>query len=627
MKIKKLHIEYFGTLSDFSWSFQEGCNIICQENGWGKTTLSVFIRCMFYGFPSKGERAKDREKYRPWSEGIYGGSLTFSEGDDLYTINRVFGRTKTGRGDSFQLLDLKTGQESSRWSAEIGRELFGISEEAFVNTAWIHQDDLRVAANSEVTSRLGQDAELLDDVKRYDEVMEKLDSRLNHLSPTRKTGLIRKKTLEKLELENRIRQVASLDSTISMLETKKREEKEHLEGLGKTRKEMEEKQRLYSEYQDYLSREALYLTLQSEYLIRDGAWEELQLQFPNGLPSEKKREAWILERAGIQKREEEAAAQAEKPVINRNRDPLLMILGLLSFAGGAAGLVSGHLSGLLFLLIGAALLVMGIIGRPAPTDRMDPGAREREEQQHRLLLAQRELQEAETAWRELKRAETALRDFLRDNPLYEEGKSPQVPEEVRSVASMKELNDAMTEIMDDIRETENRIQNCVKQIEQRLEERSDLTRMEEKASLLGEEIATYEREYFLAERTRELLAKAKDTFSAKYLDSIRGAFRSYYRMIDEKEKEELYLDTDYEIHVMGGGMLRSVDVLSRGYRSLAGLCLRFALLDAMYEKERPFVILDDPFVNFDSEKYQKARGLLEEVSERYQTICFVSRES
>lgn len=38
--------------------------------------------------------------------------------------------------------------------------------------------------------------------------------------------------------------------------------------------------------------------------------------------------------------------------------------------------------------------------------------------------------------------------------------------------------------------------------------------------------------------------------------------------------------------------------------------MRFALVDAMYPGEKPFLILDDPFVNLDDEKLARGRRSL-----------------
>ena len=47
-----------------------------------------------------------------------------------------------------------------------------------------------------------------------------------------------------------------------------------------------------------------------------------------------------------------------------------------------------------------------------------------------------------------------------------------------------------------------------------------------------------------------------------------------------------------------------------------------ALVDAMYKDDKPVLILDDPFVNFDSERKRAADTLLKEITKTYQVVYF-----
>jgi uncharacterized protein YhaN len=75
------------------------------------------------------------------------------------------------------------------------------------------------------------------------------------------------------------------------------------------------------------------------------------------------------------------------------------------------------------------------------------------------------------------------------------------------------------------------------------------------------------------------------------------------------------------------GQLREVKWMSAGYQDLIGVCMRLALVDAMYQEEKPFLILDDPFVNLDEEKTTAGMTLLSNVAQEYQTIYFTCHSS
>ena len=67
MLLKSCHILGFGKLQDFTYDFSKGLNLICTENGWGKSTFAAFLRAMFYGLPQTAKKNLDeaeRKKYK-----------------------------------------------------------------------------------------------------------------------------------------------------------------------------------------------------------------------------------------------------------------------------------------------------------------------------------------------------------------------------------------------------------------------------------------------------------------------------------------------------------------------------------------------------------------------------------
>ena len=66
---------------------------------------------------------------------------------------------------------------------------------------------------------------------------------------------------------------------------------------------------------------------------------------------------------------------------------------------------------------------------------------------------------------------------------------------------------------------------------------------------------------------------------------------------------------------------------STGIIGCIDLCMRLALVDALFEGEQPFLILDDPFVDFDDMHLQEARKLIKEIAKNKQIIYFVCHSS
>ena len=79
MKVIRCSIENFGKLNDYERNFSEGSTVFLERNAWGKSTLAAFIKVMFFGFAGESKKLladREREKYRPWNKGTYGGKLS-----------------------------------------------------------------------------------------------------------------------------------------------------------------------------------------------------------------------------------------------------------------------------------------------------------------------------------------------------------------------------------------------------------------------------------------------------------------------------------------------------------------------------------------------------------------------
>jgi uncharacterized protein YhaN len=57
------------------------------------------------------------------------------------------------------------------------------------------------------------------------------------------------------------------------------------------------------------------------------------------------------------------------------------------------------------------------------------------------------------------------------------------------------------------------------------------------------------------------------------------------------------------------------------------LAARLALVETLYDKELPFVMLDDPFAHFDDKRCQTALKVLKRISEKNQIIYLTCSKS
>ena len=87
------------------------------------------------------------------------------------------------------------------------------------------------------------------------------------------------------------------------------------------------------------------------------------------------------------------------------------------------------------------------------------------------------------------------------------------------------------------------------------------------------------------------------------------------------------MDANTKLQVIEGNMPRNIGYMSLGNRDLIGICMRMALVEAMYDDRRPFLILDDPFVNLDENRTRGAIRFLAEIAKEYQVIYFTCHGS
>ena len=113
------------------------------------------------------------------------------------------------------------------------------------------------------------------------------------------------------------------------------------------------------------------------------------------------------------------------------------------------------------------------------------------------------------------------------------------------------------------------------------------------------------------------------------MQPMKTAFDRYYELMTGRENagSEFQLDADLSISRKEEGRFHDVEAQSAGYADVIGLCIRLSLLDAMYERESPLVIMDDPFTNLDEKHLFGAKKFLRKISEKYQILYLTCHET
>lgn len=157
--------------------------------------------------------------------------------------------------------------------------------------------------------------------------------------------------------------------------------------------------------------------------------------------------------------------------------------------------------------------------------------------------------------------------------------------------------------------------------------REQINELEEIIENETEAIGGYELKLKNLKNALEFLIKAKDELSKKYSKGLNESFSKYSAMFFDKDIADARLDSELSLSIEREGIGRIPEFFSSGQKSVMDVCLRLSLIEAMFEKEKPFLILDDPFVALDENNLKSALNLLKEASGEFQIIYLTCHES
>lgn len=808
MKLVKCHIEGFGKFRDKDMSFENGINVICEDNGFGKTTLATFLKTMFYGFEDETKRNskdKEREKYRPWDKGIYGGRIVFENNGKTYEVSRTFGKNATD--DSFDLRDCATNAVSKDFTKDnLGTELFGIDKASFFRTTYFASKDRENSAEvtGSIRAKLGNLTDATDDINNYETVCDKFASLMNEYNPDRKPGKIKVTKVKIAELENELRDRVNVDKSIEILENQMVSERGRIERNKEKIAALKEELRKSNEAASRKAKRETYNSIKAEYeesaknaseaacifgkripsmneieeiskadienrqllktmnvnrFFKDDEWNSLEAKFADEIPKENeisemlrlwsnreecRKNADSLTRskeeaakryieAEKERKDKEIAAVLEQARISNEarmaKKKRLVVYSVVTFCLFViAAFFTRNLSIWIHIPVSAAFLTVSVAlaayikikhldrierfgaERPRETDLEeeaqncdearaldmqisekrdeiveyeysvrkflekykeefdennvtvtlfgladklkkyeeglkktelfenaekeylerenkidaffeDIGVRQGDDRAETTSLLREALVKKEQFDRETERKELILRNFEADNNI--DG----LFKEEETIKDSEDIEEEIAELEEEIDRAKTLNENFRTRLSDEQDKRDVLLNKEAEVLNLKEELAEYEDFYRIMNLTKGYLAKAKDELSLKYTGPTMDAFRKYCAYFDDKAGDDFRIDTNFNLTKIEEGMQRDMKELSYGLRDAADFCLRLSFADAMYKEEKPFLILDDPFVNFDSKNLEAAGKVLEKVKNDYQVIYFTCHES
>lgn len=670
MRLIKCYIENFGKLAKVDFDFSN--STILEKNGFGKTTLSNFIKSMFFGFESDNIKTRkdennDRKKYYPWQGGAFGGNIVFEQNNKHYKIERFFGESKTK--DSFVLYDLSTNKESLDFSCEIGKELFGLDGESFERCLYIPQKNIEVTNTESLSTKLNSMIENTDFGVGFDIAKNNLTKVRQAYFVKGGGGLINDTNHKLIITQNTIEE---LKQNSKIIESKKEELEEKTKTLESKKEELQVVMKEISQTGDGTNQKAIiemFSSLKDEFVKIEKQKEFIDDFFKNGKPNNEKlvkmeEKATSLE---IKNKEFENINNVlekfeskQKRVINKTK----IYLSLLPFF---VLLLAGAITTIFNLSLGWAICSAGFAGILVIfVCVLIPLLKNKKIEKDKVIEYTNLTKTLQSTVEEIESCRNELDEFYNEYELIEGNYSDKMfslktmirkSTEVLELYDLKKiqlqefeksnkkvlktnieeidvdnkkyeaLSQRNNQLLENISLLEKQIATLNSEIMSLNESTQNLDYYISQADNLSEKLNEYKFKYECVENAIKFLENAKSNLDTRYLPDLKKEFINNCKQIENLSEDKISISENLELLIEENGQNRKLFYFSEGYKNLFMLCMRFALVKILYKEEKPFIILDDPFVNLDKDMFEIAKSLVQKFREEYQIIYFTCHKS
>ncbi len=661
MKLLNCYISSFGKLQNFSYDFSSGLNTIIQDNGWGKSTLATFIKAMFYGLNSTKRSVAENErlKYRPWnSTQRFGGYIEFLWGENQYKIERFFGLKESE--DTVRLFDVKTGKEFLN-TENLGKRIFEIDEEGFLSTTYFSQKDFEIKSNSSLTAKFNAVCEV-QDTEAFDKALLKLEEKAKTYKYRGDKGLISDTKREIADVDYEIERTIKSSQTAKLIKIEVDALEKEVEGLRKTTEKLAEQVAKAGEVQGLKAQKAHFDQLLAEKNDVGQQLSEVNKVLNGRATSREEVNNYLvcnqdLLNASANVRilksdiENLKNSTSEKPK-EKKKFNLMLILPLVLILAGIGcmfvNVIMGVILTVLAIVLGAILLFVNKKPVDQPSANLSMIIDEKQGQLNQYLKLESDIANSIDNFilcfnvNGCQDRYTALNAILSASLEKEK-----LTESLNNIEQkIKELNvntlnfDRLNDNTLDIELIKEQLKNYQAEYTKKSNLLADkhanlvahenyagtVIDLQSKREELVQKLQTYIDNHKTLTTTIDYLKKADENLKIKYRAPLQNSLNKYLTLITESDlKAQIDIDLTVSIEEVDG--TKSTDYYSKGYQNLFEICKRFALTDVLFTKEKPFVILDDPFYNLDDKKIKQAINLIKSLSEEYQIVYFVCHNS
>ena len=153
---------------------------------------------------------------------------------------------------------------------------------------------------------------------------------------------------------------------------------------------------------------------------------------------------------------------------------------------------------------------------------------------------------------------------------------------------------------------------------------SDVERIDEVRATreqLSERLTQYTENLDIIQKTIAMLGDASSAMTSRYIGGTKAKLTEYISEIGSIPAE-IALSNDFVLKIFDRGETRSEESYSRGMRDVYAFALRLALSESLWNRDIPFLVMDDPFTALDGERLTRAKALVSKIAKDKQVIYF-----
>lgn len=616
MKIVSCHIENYGKFVKKDFDFDSDITSFNWENGAGKTTLASFIKAMFYGLPSVKTNTKsfeDRQHFCPFENGNFGGSVVFEFNGEEFKIERFFDK-KSSTKDEVKVY--KNGGLTDELGEDAGKTVFGIDKESFEKTVFFNAEDVEVYTPAGIEAKL-QNSDEGSAAKKV------LEDEIKKLQPQRgKNGLI----------PNQQEIVRTLREKADRYQRTQEWVQELYKKRDRIKKEVDDKEEI-------LKKNIVLESKLEEYELPPNKMREfsaLSDMFIAGVPKDSDFERinkYFDEFKELEEKDAQLKEQQQKILKKDKTKKLLMAADAFLIITAAVLLAVGQMIGAVVTAGMAGVLAVYLCVLVKKLKVVNALQQERRKLTVRYEFCQQEIivfvRQYKTNANEadLKNEVGRIRENAEE---FTRAKGEKQRIEARRAEIKREMGMNNVDSVEQEREfasLKKELANLENQIYQNEAEMENLADCQNKLEEAEELLTKQKESLFVLEAALLALQEAENNIKNKYAAPIKARFEKYSELAEEIIGGKIIIDDEFNVYFETMGQQKSYKHLSCGQKAVLAFCFRMALVDSLYSEEKPFVILDDPFVSLDMENMEKIAKAVKAAAKDRQIIYFCCHDS